>query len=920
MTTRLQLPGMIRRFAVVLVLAPMAARPDGGRAQTRPAQGDPETAHTFESGGRQHVAYTRMSRGEFEVHTQGKQKKGGKTRHCFLRTVRPDALRHYRNSSLKFDSSGKEVRPLPLPDEVVGAPGLFCRWVKRGGARLHFTINEPARCFMYLKPVGGEIPSEWQAVPEYRAESWQLYRRDFFAGRHTLAFHEVRVIGAGLVSLAGTVYADGDEATAELVRRRRSGDVKLYERMTHDGLTVEALPTRGMRGKVLLQIVRPRGVLDMDHKNPISSQFEVPDELIGLPALVPRVRIATSYRLRFRLSKPARVYAYIEFYRRPGQQPERHLWSAYRRSPYDSMTLYYRDFPAGEQEINLGPCRFTGMGVHGLDRLSDRERLLGHAVVEHDKPEAALRNDFDESKDVTLSFRWVNPGNGNEAGTGKMTVALEAHADKLLSIPAGGLVEGILYYAEVTVSCDEVSREFLLPHGSFPPPKPDAAVKEPFFPYGGYMRLQVNRDRGLYRQALRSTFYQLRQLQMNTIVMSPRDMRTWYLDLAQQYGLRCVLRLGKKTGLVADVPDKVVHHPAVLTYMVGDEPRVSEMDTYRDMFRALRERYPEYAPISATMLDGWGTGNNGDPVRIFSEYLQEFDPIIYGRFYVFRKDNYGPLHPIAYKHSAGAKSICRQIDGFAPGAWWLAPQFFGHNNPRPYWRIPTAAEIKSLLHLAMANRCTGFLGWVLHSHKAERKTTLRRRPVPYNPTSYQPHYRIESIGFDGVSTAPARFNALEGLSDVGAFIAQVKTVLLQMTKRRFNLSRIDPVQVEATAHWLADGRLAVYLVNLDPDRPHDGRVWLHAGNTHWKDTEFQEAAQSAVDVRTGEEMSLQSDAEATFDRGRGNLYLRLAVPQIEPGGGRLIVISGDRENGAFPESVRPGKLERIEQAIELGRD
>lgn len=680
--------------------------------------------------------------------------------------------------------------------------------------------------------------------------------------------------------------AAGDQDTAAEVEIDKGPPIEIFQRMTYQGLSVE-VPTVWQRVPMALQTAGPDALRELERRVRLSSadknirQMVLPDELVGMPAIVTRPRIAAPWQLRFTIDKPARVYAFINFDLTDDADVERESWSLYRREAKDAVALYYRDFLGGEQTARFHSDGFIGAGVRPVASLSAEERLIVVARLIEDRPVLEITSEHDKPVDATFDWQLVDPAGEALPIEGRGTVPLPPHRKQQVEVDLEGIRDGILYRFEAQVVAAGVRKTTSLPFGRFPVPATDPSVQDPLIPYGGYFKTTVSDDREFRDIYFRAMFHKLRQVKMNACVLDPRDNRRAVLDLAEEYGIKCVVRLAGKKGEVRLLPDDVVKHPAVLTTMIGDEPHLDELDAYRRAFEEVIARYPRYRPITCTIYDGWGLGGGSDPSIIFNHELADLPLTRFGRLYCFRRPGYGLLRPVEYKRWQDVTSIFSALEISSPEPWWLGPQFFGHDNTHPYWRVPTGAELNGVMHMALAHNCRGLLGWALHTHAAGR---------------------IQSVGWDGVTLAPATHEQLDALEKMGRHIAAVKDVLLARALPYLRVYYLQPYEIHAAGHWLTDGRMLLYLVNRDVEKPHAAQLKLFLGGGPTKrDKEMlplMDEVVSVDDLVTGKPMQFEKLAPGPEEPN----YLVISTDAIPPGGARMLVINGFGPGGRFPNA------------------
>ncbi|MFQ5808041.1 MAG: hypothetical protein ACE5JM_00355 [Armatimonadota bacterium] len=221
-------------------------------------------------------------------------------------------------------------------------------------------------------------------------------------------------------------------------------------------------------------------------------------------------------------------------------------------------------------------------------------------------------------------------------------------------------------------------------------------------------------------------------------------------------------------------------------------------------------------------------------------------------------------------------SIFRSLEN-DPGPWWLVPQFFGHEGDVPYWRIPQGAELQALMHLAVAHRCTGLLGWCLHDHFG----------------------KIFTAFLDGETLAPSTHSQFEALREFGARLMEAKPILARFSPVRVGVYSRSTHEVEAAARWTTDGQICVYAVNVNTREARDCEMQVCLGRAGDGKKNLA-ALRSVREVFSGQSLSFDTELSTK------PIYalVRLKLENIGPGDARLVLIEGDFP--AVPEQVTAG--------------
>jgi len=651
---------------------------------------------------------------------------------------------------------------------------------------------------------------------------------------------------------------------------RDNADLKTE--ITADGLTVKAFSPRTY---ACILKKGTRALLNRTIKLG-DGDYAYPEELEGLPRLLTDYFKHSKGTIRFSLNKPARLYALIKIQHQSDiNNATMARWHLYQRDLASRGTIYYSDFPAGEHEIVLESSMFVCLGIRLLDKLSTRERLVPALRIIAGKPVLRIGCYDEKPEKIPCDIALVEAATNKQVYQKALTV--EALPGKIVDVPLEmpAVPEGVFHFLTATVTRGDQSWQCSVPYGLFPPPPPDPSVQEPFFPYGGYDKTMycVNDDPEIRGVCLSATFYHMRKMHMNTLVIG-RPI-SFDLDLARKYGIKCVVRVSGRERESKDL----IEHPSVLTVMVGDEPKLSQLDDYKARYDNFRAQFG--TPIlTCGVLDGYGTGGDADPLRVWPVLKPR---IRFGRLYVFRKTHYDLLHPIEYKLWMSARSIFQSIEN-DPAPWWLAPQFFGQQKEIPYWRIPNGPELRGLMHLALAHRCEGLLGWCLHDHGKDPRSNKI----------------IFSVFLDGKTMAPTEHSQLAILEEFGAKLMKAKHILKRFAQKRLGVYYRSTPEVEAAARWTRDGKICLYAVNMNTTESRDCEMQLAVGKGPDAGKNM-EAIRSATEIFSGRPVALQKETS----KNRAWSFVRLKLNDIAPGDGRLIVIDGDFP--ALPDEIKAPK-------------
>lgn len=619
------------------------------------------------------------------------------------------------------------------------------------------------------------------------------------------------------------------------------------------------------------------------------------EALIGHPAIITGNDLFFPSTIRFELSKPARVYAWIDAENKALRQPSGKSaeWHRFLVEPHSRHTLYYRDFAAGINEIRLGPGHFCGAGVSPLDALGDMEKIIAIADTSTTTPVLRVRNEHAEPRKLTLTYAWRDPSESAPGAVTEKEIVLMPGMNEF-TIAGGDATDGVVYWLDAKLNEGLRAWKITGAHGHLPAPTTKVPAAQPFIPYGAYLKLECNDDDMVLGTMLRATLCQLRRLQMNTVVLMRTDAPISQLDLVQAYGMKAVVRLHRVGG--AD-QEAMMRHPAVLTYMIGDEPKIGpKLDAHVAMFAEITKKYPQFRPVTCTIFDAWGTGDASDPDRIYNDHLNDFDLIRLGRLYSFQKLDYGVGKPISYKPRLETTSIFLGIEADAKRDWWLVPPFFGQTAGAPaaaqYWRTPKGHEMANFMHLALSHRCSGILGWGTHSHQSGI---------------------VQGMLFDGRTMAITDRKTFVEMQQFGEQFTRITPVLRAFTPALIPVHRTRPFALDAQARWLKTGQMAVYAVNRDLENEASAdllvliadRLVAKNNKKEVQPEAFVAEIAGVKDALTGKPANWKTETnDNRFD------YLRI-TDKIPPGGARLYIVSGTTQGRFSEKAVPPGTREQF---------
>lgn len=339
-------------------------------------------------------------------------------------------------------------------------------------------------------------------------------------------------------------------------------------------------------------------------------------------------------------------------------------------------------------------------------------------------------------------------------------------------------------------------------------------------------------DVGAYFQPV---FEQIQKLHLNTVAVSnnvsPSEQLA-ILDQAQRYGLKVLLseeplysnikpqvekllptdpqaarQLVENT--FKPVIDKVKNHPALLGYIIHDEPFVEEAPGYRLVYQYLKEIDPGHPATGYLCRASWDSDSTSSRgVDNMKKFVDAVDAqVLFNDLYPIRN----PAANIAgfLDHYA----VCLDDDVRQAGGrpLWITAQSYRYNT---LLRDPTPAEIRVQAYLSMAHGATGI--------------------IFYNYNS------LDSSLFD------AEGQPTPDLDEVGRVAADLTRLApVMLTLQRLKVDGAFPAYLDVQGFSNNAGGHFVMAVNKDTTAAHFINLALPDAKIH-----------QVIDVRTGEPLSL----------------------------------------------------------------
>ncbi len=596
-----------------------------------------------------------------------------------------------------------------------------------------------------------------------------------------------------------------------------------------------------------LHAVEPNAQLFHEYGEGKMTMDEAPEELRGLPAIKAREPYAVQ---TFEIDEPARVY-WVFHPRVYTPIPED--WEAFRQAAFVSSLnanrdrlpsdVYYRDLPAGRHEVRNPPNRTFSAGFKALSEMEVGDCVLNiHSPTEEGifRPDARVYLnvvlDNPTGKAVAAEVKWrladLQEGTLSISASPRERITKEL---PLPDVPAGfHLLDAGLWIGEKRID----ARRF--PVAVLDVPEADATVAEPPFPVGAYNKFFLTHHREISRIYLHAICHSLRAHNLNTLVGPALDELKLELDIAQEYGIRTILRVDQQ------IPEDVFGHPSILAYMFGDEPKADDLERYKAKYDAFLAEHPERPLVSCMVGESVGSLTDDDPVRLWQVLGS---PVRMARFYPIRKADYDLLKYPIYKAMLPPSAAFQLIERSSETPWWYVIQGFGgrptEEKPDPYWRNPSPEEFTALAHLALANGARALISWPLQTHGPE------------------PSGGVALIAQDTLAPEDGKYAAF---ARVAADIAKAKDLLLRQRRAAFEV-RTDQHEVSAIGREDPEAeRKYVYLVNMDAKQARTVKVTL-----------VGQPATSATDVYSGQRIAFEDEppykvAETQLGPGEGQFW------------------------------------------------
>ncbi len=352
--------------------------------------------------------------------------------------------------------------------------------------------------------------------------------------------------------------------------------------------------------------------------------------------------------------------------------------------------------------------------------------------------------------------------------------------------------------------------------------------KPPALPIGVYYKYYNLRSPLYANTYAHAAAQSLREHHFNCVVSDP-SFTEEIIAIFQSYGIATIAR-----------GEKFLEHPAVIAAMVSDEPKPDEIDKLKQEYERLEKQTDK--PITTCLVgDALGLGRDGGPLWMWKRLQPRLRCF---RWYGIKKSFYDILHEVKYKPYLPLSSVLRIAEFCSDTPYWFVAQAFGKTEHESYFHKPTPAEIRGMMHLALAYGADGILLWAFQSHGSL-------------------HCLV-----DQKSLAPTDGNYFAA-AEVAAKVAAHAELISSLVHGGLDVRCPSPVVDAVPRQGAKEGKLYVYVVNKDTKNAVSTRLLLWA--ERW-------TLSSVRDVFSGRNFPVSRDAEGY-----------LSVPfTLEPGEGMLL--------------------------------
>lgn len=384
----------------------------------------------------------------------------------------------------------------------------------------------------------------------------------------------------------------------------------------------------------------------------------------------------------------------------------------------------------------------------------------------------------------------------------------------------------------------------------------------PIAPYSKYSCEKTPLHKNTYAHAIARI---LRENNINAIVADNTFTRET-LNIYQRYGIAVIGRGGSAA---------LLNHPVAIASLEGDEPKPDEIEQLKASYAEISKASGN-KPVSTCLVgEGMGLGGEHDPVILWRRLESSVRAF---RWYGIKKNFYGTLHDLKTKGVLPLTSVMRVVETTAETPWWFIAPSFGPTVHEGYFQNPTPAQMKGMMHHAMAYGADGVLFYTLQTENKARVV-----PALIEQKSLQP--------CDG---------KLAAVSEMARLITENASLLRSLCYGSFAVENSNPLYVEAVPRRTEDGKAYLYVINKDESAPAQVVVTFRVGE-----------GAAVRDLYSGKSHPLKKNAQ-------GGWSLELA---LGPGDGALLDLATTapplRPEGAPPvvRALDPGLVSQVEAAV-----
>lgn len=203
---------------------------------------------------------------------------------------------------------------------------------------------------------------------------------------------------------------------------------------------------------------------------------------------------------------------------------------------------------------------------------------------------------------------------------------------------------------------------------------------------------------------VRAVALSLKEHSFNTVVGNASFTREM-VDIFAQQGIAVITR-----------GDKFLDHPAVIGSIVGGEPAPGkppgrDVEQLKEQYETLRGQTAKPL-LTCVVGDGLGVDAIDDPWKVWKGVKPKVRCL---SWYGIARGHYGILHKRLYKGYVSFPSVLRQA-GSGKRAYWIVLPSFGKNDIEADHQNPSPAQMRGMMHLAVAYGARGILFWALQDH------------------------------------------------------------------------------------------------------------------------------------------------------------------------------------------------------------